>query len=126
MTASSFELNGVHILEVPLQGPVLKTGGDAVEIVSLALEHAATLVLIPVERLGDDFFDLQTRIAGEIAQKFVTYDRRVAILGDISHRIAKSRSLAAFVAESNHGRDLWFVTDLDELAKRLSDSGAES
>lgn len=125
MTGSSFELNGVRIFEVPSQGPELKTGADAVEIVSLAFEHSATLIVIPVQRLSEDFFDLRTRIAGEIIQKLATYNRRAAILGDISQHIAKSRSLAAFVAESNHGRDLWFVMDRDELAKRLSDSRAE-
>jgi hypothetical protein len=91
---------------------------------SAASEFNATFIVIPVERLGDDFFDLRTRIAGEITQKFAMYGKRVAIVGDISDRIAASKSLAGFVIESNRGRDLWFVNHLEELASRLA--GASS
>ena len=49
------------------------------------------------------------------------YGARVAIVGDISQRIAASNSLAAFVRESNRGHDLWFVEDLQTLANRLAE-----
>ena len=120
MPGSSVELNGVRIFKVPAQGPELRTDKDAVNLMSDASEHGATLIAIPVERLGDDFFDLRTRIAGEIVQKFVLYSRRVAIVGDISSKSAESKSLAAWVAESNRGRDLWFVNNMQELADRLA------
>ena len=120
MPGSSIELNGVRVFEVPAEGPELKTDKDAVDLMSDASEHGATLIAIPVERLGDDFFDLRTRIAGEIVQKFVMYGRRVAIVGDISQRLSASKSLAAWVAESNRGRDLWFVNNMEELASRLA------
>jgi hypothetical protein len=87
---------------------------------SAASKYHATFIVIPVERLGDDFFDLRTCIAGEMAQKFAMYGRRVAIVGDIYCRIAASKSLAAFVIESNRGHDLWFVNDLQEVADRLA------
>jgi hypothetical protein len=47
-----------------------------------------------VERLGDDFFELRTRIAGEIVHKFAMY-------GACGEQIVRR-----FVAESNRGRDL--------------------
>jgi Domain of unknown function (DUF4180) len=120
VAASSFELNGVRVFEAPAEGPELRSGKDAVDLMSAASEHRATLIAIPVQRLGDDFFNLRTQIAGEMAQKFVIYGSRVAIVGDISQRIAQSKSLAAFVAESNRGRDLWFVDSLEQLKQRLS------
>jgi hypothetical protein len=49
------------------------------------------------------------------------YGARVAIVGDVSQRIAASNSLAAFVRESNRGHDLWFVEDLQTLANRLAE-----
>lgn len=119
MPGSSVELNGVQVFEVPQQGPPIRTGQDAVDLMSAASEHRATLIAIPVERLGEEFFDLRTRIAGEVVQKFVLYGRRVAVVGDISSRMAESKSLAAWVAESNRGRDLWFVNNMQELADRL-------
>ena len=114
------DLNGIRGFMVPASGPQLRSGADAVDLMSAASEYNATLIVIPLERLGDDFFDLRTRIAGEIAQKFAMYGRRVAIVGDISLRIAESKSLAGFVIESNRGRDLWFVNNLQELAARLA------
>jgi hypothetical protein len=82
--------------------------------------HGAAFIVIPVERLGDDFFNLRTRIAGEIAQKFAIYSARVAVVGNISQRVAASSSLAAFVAESNRGHHLWFVETFQQLGDRLA------
>lgn len=120
MPGQFIELSGVRVLEVLASGPPLRNGTDAVDLMSAASEYRATFIVIPVERLGDDFFDLRTCIAGEMAQKFVMYGRRVAIIGDISRRIAASKSLAAFVIESNRGHDLWFVNNLQELVDRLA------
>lgn len=120
MLDTFIDLNGIRVYRVPAEGPELRTGQDAVDLMSAASEQRAALIAIPVERLGDDFFELRTRIAGDIAQKFVVYGMRVAIVGDIRQRIAASKSLAAFVRESNSGHDLWFVDDLQELAIRLA------
>jgi hypothetical protein len=122
MSDSFLDLNGVRVYEVPAHGSELRTGQDAVDLMSAASEHRAAFIAIPVERLGDAFFELRTGIAGEIAQKFVMYGARVAIVGDISQWIAASKSLAAFVDESNRGNDLWFVDNLEELANRLAAS----
>jgi Domain of unknown function (DUF4180) len=117
---AGIDIGGVRAFLVAANGPPLRSGADAVDLMSAASEHDAEFIVIPVERLGDDFFDLRTRIAGEIAQKFAMYGRRVAIVGDISHRTEESKSLAGFVLESNRGRDLWFVNNLEELASRLA------
>jgi len=97
----------------------LRTGKDAVDLISAASEHRAALILIPVERFGDEFFDLSTHIAGEILQKFVTYGARVGVLGNLPHRTAPSNSLAAIVSESNRGDHVWFVKTLEQLEERL-------
>ncbi|MDR3366768.1 MAG: DUF4180 domain-containing protein [Prevotellaceae bacterium] len=34
--------------------------------------------------IGDDFFDLKARLAGDILQKFSAYSCRLVILGDFS------------------------------------------
>ena len=94
---------------------------DAVDLMSEASEYHADFIAIPVERLGDDFFELKTRIAGEILQKFVMYGKRVAIVGDITARVAASRSLSSFVIESNRGRDIWFVSSVQELGECLGE-----
>ena len=67
---------------------------------------------IPVSRLSPDFFQLKTRLAGEVIQKFVNYRMRLAMIGDISAWLAQSNALRDFVYESNRGTAIWFVPRL--------------
>ena len=120
MTGSFLDLHGVRVYLVVAAGPPLRTPQDAVDLMSAASEQRAEWIAIPADRLGDDFFDLRTRIAGDILQKFVMYGRRVVILGDIAQRVEASDSLAAFVAEANRGHAFWFLPTLSELESRLS------
>jgi hypothetical protein len=124
MPPQTYELNGVRIFQCSVDAPELRSDRDAIDLISEAGEHRATFIVIPIERLGDDFFELRTRIAGEIVQKFVTYGRRIAIIGDIDRRMAESSSLRAFVHEANRGNQVWFVASLAELDKRLFREGS--
>jgi hypothetical protein len=104
------------------EGAKLKSERDAVDLIGAALQEGAELVVVPVERFEEDFFELKTRLAGHFIQKFVTYRRQLVILGDISHYIAQSRSLHDFVYETNRGNQVWFLTNLQELDERLQSS----
>ena len=120
MLATKFyELRGVRVLQCAPDGTKLRSDRDAVDLIGNAFENRATLIMLPVECLDDDFFRLSTRIAGEIVQRFVNYRMRLAVVGDISRHLAESSALRAFVSESNRGKDLWFVASLAELAHRL-------
>ena len=114
-----YELHGVRIFECAAEGAQPRNDRDAADLLSEAWSHRATLIVIPVARLSEDFFRLKTRIAGEILQKFVTYGLRVAIVGDISREVSESEALRDFVYECNRGPHIWFASSLDELATRL-------
>jgi len=118
-TAKSYELHGVRVFECAAKGGLLRNDRDATDLIGTAWEHRAALIVLPIERLGDDFFRLRTRIAGEIIQKFVTYGLRLVIVGDISRYLSESSALRDFVYESNRGNQVWFVVNLDELGRRL-------
>ncbi|MEU4197505.1 DUF4180 domain-containing protein [Kribbella sp. NPDC026611] len=96
---------------------------DEREVVQLIVDayygHAAEWIAFTPDQLGDEFFELRTGRAGAIAQKFVDYRMGLAVVGDISGRTAESQSLADWVRESNRGRNLWFVDDLEALDARL-------
>ncbi|WP_309645730.1 DUF4180 domain-containing protein [Phenylobacterium sp.] len=113
-------LGGVQVLVFADDGPPMRGESDAVDLIGEALGEGVAWAAIPAERLGDDFFVLATRIAGDAIQKFVNYGIRLAIVGDISRHVAKSTALRDFVYESNRGRHVWFVTDLAELEARLA------
>ena len=119
MSDTVTNIQGIHVLVLTLDGEKLKSEREAIELIGEALEQGAKVVLIPVERLVDDFFQLKTGLAGQIVQKFVTYRRHLVILGDISEYVAQSRALKDFVYESNHGTSVWFLRNLQELDERL-------
>ncbi|ARQ02953.1 DUF4180 domain-containing protein [Pseudorhodoplanes sinuspersici] len=109
-----------HVLICDAEGPKLAHERDANDLLSAAFAHSATLVAIPVARLGDDFLRLNTRLAGDVVQKFANYKVRLAIVGDLSPQIAQSKALHDFVYEANRGQQLWFVKDMAELEARLA------
>lgn len=100
-----------------------KADRQAIEMISEAAAHRAELVIIPVERLSDEFFQLKTRVTGEILQKFVTYRKRVVILGEISKHLKGSSALRDFVRECNSGLQVWFLTSVKELEQKLLAQG---
>jgi Domain of unknown function (DUF4180) len=120
MPPKFYELHGVRVLECAAGETRLRTYADAVEIVGQSFENRATVIVIPVECLDDDFFQLRTRIAGELIQKIVQYRRRLVIVGDISRHLAESSAVRAFVNEANRGQEIWFLASLEELEKRLA------
>ena len=98
----------------------MRTDRDGSDLVQLGFDHQADWLAIPVERLGSDFFNLSTRIAGEVIQKLVNYRFKLAVMGDVSGFVAQSSALRDFVVESNRGQHVWFVGNLVEFEGRLS------
>jgi len=62
---------------------------------------------------------LRTRLAGEFLQKFVTYGKRIAIVGEIPAEFMQSRALRDFISECNRGRQIWFVESREEFSRRI-------
>ena len=58
-------------------------------------------------------------------QKFVTYQFRVAIIGEISQHLKESSALQDFVYECNRGAQIWFLANHEELDRRLNPSVRE-
>ncbi len=114
------QIHGTTVLINAADGPPLVGERDANDFLAAAWAADATMVAIPVARLDPEFFRLSSRIAGDVAQKFVNYRIRLAIIGDISAHCAGSTALRDFVHESNQGRALWFVDDLAALDARLA------
>ncbi|MEU7903984.1 DUF4180 domain-containing protein [Actinoplanes sp. NPDC049118] len=118
MSDQVLERNGVPVLVCAADGPVLAGVQDALDLIGAAFTRS-DVVALPASRLGDDFFELRTGLAGEVMQKFVNYQIRLAIVGDITERLEASASLKALVHESNRGRHIWFVPDLPALDAHL-------
>jgi len=113
------KLHGTTVLLCAEDGALLASEQDAGEFLGAAWSASAGTVAIPAARLAPDFFRLATRLAGDVAQKFVNYRIRLVIVGDISTHCAASKALRDFVHESNQGTALWFVDDLATLDQKL-------
>ena len=78
-------------------------------------------IILNKSSIIDDFFDLKTKVAGEILQKFINYRVKLAIVGDFS--IYTSKSLKAFITESNQWNDIIYVGSNEEAIEKLSADG---
>jgi len=111
------EASGQKIAQIAGEGIFLGTAQEALDIMVDPGLGGANRIVIDRKNIIPDFFDLSTRIAGEILQKFVTYRVKLAIAGDFSDA---SESLKAFIYESNRGSQIFFCegvpTAIDKLA----------
>ena len=76
-------------------------------------------IVINKEILCNDFFVLSTGIAGDILQKVVNYQMKIAIVGDYSNY--ESKPLNDFIYECNNGNSIFFVKDEEKAISKLVD-----
>jgi len=100
-----------------LSNLVLNDVQDFLDMMGNANYQGTDKMVIHLHQLHPDFFDLKTRMAGEILQKFSTYSQKLAIVGDFS--AYESKSLHDFIRESNRVGRILFVESLDEALNRL-------
>jgi len=113
------KIHDVPVLMCAPEGEPIRSERDALDFIGDAGYQGAQWVVIPVERFDEAFFQLSTRVAGGIIQKFVQYGMGIAVLGDISRHTEVSSALRDFVRECNRGRQTWFLADVEELRERL-------
>jgi hypothetical protein len=118
-TKEADSLSGVRVFAYPSDAKVISCVQDGVNVIGSALSEGANLVILPIDRLDPAFFQLRTGLVGEILQKFVNYQIRVAILGDVAHLTAESTALRDFVRECNRGSNVWILADRQALEQRL-------
>ncbi len=117
MTAITHQ--GLTLLEVEGDGPLLVTEQDAVDLIGEAYGPDADLIVVSVARLAPQFLDLRSGRAGSFFQKMQQYHRRLVIEGDISEAVAASHALRDFVYETNAVGHHMFVPDRQTLLARL-------
>ncbi|CEH29128.1 cytoplasmic protein [Aneurinibacillus migulanus] len=105
---------------------VVSSSEILIEDVQSALDFMATVqyearcdrIIINKSLLSESFFDLKTRLAGEILQKFSNYRVKVAIVGDFS--VYSSQSLQDFIYECNSGNAIFFLPTEQQAIEKLS------
>jgi hypothetical protein len=109
------DIKGQSIAELSVKGVVLST---TQEFLQMMMDAAADGIIVHQENIDERFFDLRSGLAGEMLQKVVNYRLRLAIVGEFS--IYESKSLKAFIAESNRSNTIVFVNKIDDALIKLS------
>lgn len=118
MKTEIHNLNGVKIAELISDEIVINNIEDGTDLLGNLYYEGFDRVILHEKNITSDFFDLKSRIAGEILQKFSNYRVRLAIVGDFSKYTGKS--LTDFIYESNKGRYIGFVSSTKEAIDILS------
>jgi len=111
------ELHKVKIAEIRSDDFILKNAQDALDIMANAGEQGARKIILYEKNISPEFFQLKTRLAGEILLKFTNYRVKLAIIGEFGKY--KSKSLDAFIYETNKGNQFYFVTDIETAKSKL-------
>lgn len=90
-------------------------------IMTAKYEAETNLIAVDKNAVTDDFFILSRGLAGEILQKFINYQAKIAIYGDYSKYTSKP--LKDFIYESNKGKDIFFVSTKDKAVECLIAAG---
>ena len=114
----SHQTDGLTFLEIRSEEQFINNVQDVLDLFGELYGQYYDGIILYERNITPDFFDLQTKLAGEILQKFSNYRIRLVIVGDWSKYT--SRSLEAFITESNRGKTVNFSSSPTEALKLLS------
>lgn len=119
MNIEKITQNGKIVAVITSENKVMTDVQSALDLImSAKYEVGTNLIAIDKKAVAEDFFILSSCLAGEILEKFITYQAKIAIYGDYSRYTSKP--LRDFIYESNNGKDVFFVATKDEAVRRLS------
>lgn len=123
MNMKKIEKNNMICAVVQSDDVVIADVPSALDLLMTAKYELGTKnIVIDKKLVTEEFFILSSGLAGEILQRFVNYDGRIAIFGDYSHYTSKP--LHDFIRESNRGKDVFFVSTEAEAIDKLTQSSA--
>ncbi|BAC15264.1 hypothetical protein [Oceanobacillus iheyensis HTE831] len=121
MNIKKTEVNGQIIAIVHSDSILLTNEQSALDtMMTISHETESNRITLNKEAISEDFFNLRTRIAGDILQKFINYNIKFAIIGDFSSYTSKS--LNDFMYECNKGNHIFFVSSEQEAIDKLSNA----
>ncbi len=119
MNITKIEKNGITCAVINSEKIVITDAQSALDLLMSAKYETGTKnIVISKELIVEDFFILSSGLAGDILQKYVNYEGRIAIYGDFTHYTSKP--LHDFIYESNKGKDVFFATTEDEAIEMLT------
>ena len=110
MQTKSINIGSITAVEVISSEVIVKNDQDALNLMSAV---SSDYIILHEYNFRKDFFDLSTRIAGEVLQKLTNYHVKLAIIGD--YEKFQSKSFKDFIYESNKIGEHIFVKSIEEV-----------
>jgi hypothetical protein len=118
MVIKPHHIGNIKIAEVTSDNIIIQSAEDGLDLMGNIYYQGFDKVIVYEKNITPDFFDLKTKIAGEILQKFSNYRIGLTIIGDFSKY--ESKSMKDFIFESNKTRHVNFVKTLEEALVNFS------
>ena len=118
MNLAVHQAENKKIAEIQASDIVIHSTEDALNLMGDLYYQSYDGLILYEEQITPVFFDLKTKMAGEILQKFSDYRFPLVLIGDFSK--FPSQSLQDFIRESNKGRQVNFVPTFPEALQLLS------
>ncbi|MGL6128709.1 DUF4180 domain-containing protein, partial [Chryseobacterium artocarpi] len=115
MTIKSHNINNIKVAEVIADEILIQSAQDGLDLMGNIYYQGFDKVILYEKNITPDFFDLKTKIAGEILQKFSNYRIGLAVVGDFSKY--ESKSMKDFIFESNKTGHVSFVETVEKAVE---------
>ena len=103
---------GRQFLENRSPTPFIFTLQDFLDLLVRGMEEGTNLFLLQEKHFGPAFFDLKTRLAGDVLQKAADYRARLAIVGTFA--MVRNPKFHELIIESRRGSLVRFAADREE------------
>lgn len=111
------DIQNTRVAEVISDTIVIGSIEDGTDLLGNIYYQDFGCVILHEQNITSDFFNLKTKMAGEILQKFSNYRVRLVIVGNFEKY--NSNNLRDFIFESNKGRMVNFTATIEEALQRL-------
>ncbi len=118
MHTNIHQVNHVSIAEITGEGVLIRNVQDSLDIMADLYYQDISHIVVYEENITPDFFDLKTKLAGDILQKFSNYRVRLAVVGNFAKYT--KQSMIDFIYESNKQGLINFVPDLATALEKFS------
>lgn len=117
MRIETHRIGQAKVAEIQAEGLLLTSVEDGLSLLGDLYYQGFDKIILHEENIVPEFFDLKTKLAGVVLQKFVQYRMSLAVVGDFSKYTSKN--LRDFIYECNQGRQVNFVQELSSALKDL-------
>ncbi|MDR6372022.1 hypothetical protein J2795_003320 [Chryseobacterium bernardetii] len=112
------EIHTLKIAEIISDDIIIQSAQDGLDLMGDIYYQGFDKVILHEKNITPEFFDLKTKMAGEILQKFSNYRIGLAIVGNFNKY--ESKSMKDFIFESNTARHVNFVSTVDDALNNFS------